>query len=168
MRPHVIRRYVTQMTRINLCLYLIKIRDLQNVNSVFWVDTIIKSCGNTTIQLMDIYEYTYYICTHCKMPSLKDLRLTRELSNIVTNSNNYDVSYLQMLAWHYSWVIIAFENSFYRVTWVYNMLFFNTTISYEQSVRLQCVRSKVVEIKKISIPINQMAWTCRIRLFFYI
>ena len=86
MRPHVIRRYVTQMTRINLCLYLIKIKDLQNVKSVFWVDTIIKSCGNTTIQLMDIYEYTYYICTHCKIPSLKDLRLTRELSNIVTNN----------------------------------------------------------------------------------
>ena len=85
MRPHVIRRYVTQMIRINLCLYLIKIKDLQNVKSVFWVDTIIKSCGNTTIQLMDIYEYTYYICTHCKIPSLKDLRLTRELSNIVTN-----------------------------------------------------------------------------------
>ena len=153
MRPHIIRRYVTQMTRINLCLYLIKIKDLQNVKLVFWVDTIIKSCGNTTIQLMDIYEYTYYICTHCKIPSLKDLRLTRELSNIVTN---------------YSGVIIAFENLFYRVTWVYNMLFFDTTISYEQSVRLQCVRSKVVEIKKISIPINQMAWTCRIRLFFYI
>ena len=163
MRPHVIRRYVTQMTRINLCLYLIKIKDLQNVKSVFWVDTIIKSCGNTTFQLMDIYEYTYYICIYGKIPSLKIFRLTRE-----TLEYGNELFYLYLLAWHYSWVIMAFENLFYRVIWAYNMLFFNTTISYEQSVWLQCVRSKVVEIKKISIPINQMAWTCRIRLFFYI
>ena len=154
MRSHVIRRYVTQMTRINLCLYLIKITDLQNVNSVFWVDTIIKSCGNTTIQLMDIYGYTYYICTYCQIPSLKHFRLTKEFWDIVTNTNNYDnkVFYPYLLAWHYSWVIMAFENLLYTVTWVYNMLFFNTTISYEQSVWLQCVRSKVVEIKKNKHP----------------
>ena len=91
---------------------------------------------------------------------LENFKITRLFLN--------KVFYLYLLAWHYSWVIMAFENLFYRVIWAYNMLFFNTTISYEQFVWLQCVRSKVVEIKKISIPINQMAWTCRIRLFFYI
>ena len=139
MRPHVIRRYVTQMTRINLCLYLIKIRDLQNVKSVFWVDTIIKSCGNTTIQLMDIYEYTYYICTHCKMPSLKDLRLTRELSNIVTNYTI--ISKQSILSLNTSLALQLGNNSIWKLIWQGYLSLQHVVFQYNHQLWTVCTTS---------------------------